>query len=65
MDDDTLHLVRQLLTRIGTTMEDASVVALVWQDDLSLAARLEQVEHAARMILSLTAAAQALAASAG
>ncbi len=65
MDEDTLHLVRQLLTRIGITMEDASVVALVWQEDLSLAARLEQVERSARMILSLTAAAQALASSAG
>jgi hypothetical protein len=64
MDEENLHLIKQLLTRIGATMEDASVVALVWQEDQSLTLRLEKVKRAACTILALTEAAQALASDA-
>jgi hypothetical protein len=59
MNDDT-KLVRQLCTRIGCLMEDASVVALVWDDDFSLKTRVQTLEKASANIQALVAAATAL-----
>ena len=60
MDNDT-HLIRQLCTRAGCVMEDASVVALIWDDDLSLETRLQKLRKASVDIQALVAAATALA----
>ena len=42
-------------------MEDASVVALIWDDDLSLETRLQKLRKASVDIQALVAAATALA----
>jgi hypothetical protein len=61
MDEDTLALVRQLCTRAGTLMEDASVTALVWNPrELSVGGRLEDLKDAIEQMRALIAAAQAL-----
>lgn len=59
MDNDT-KLIRQLCTRAGCIMEDASVVALVWEDNLTLEARLQRLRKAAADIQALVSAATAL-----
>lgn len=43
MDSDTELHIRQICAEIGTIMEDASVVALIWtkDDDKSIAERLQ------------------------
>lgn len=41
-------------------MEDASVVALIWSDEMSVEARLDLLAAAARDIAALIAAAQVL-----
>jgi hypothetical protein len=62
MDAETLDLVRQLCTRAGAAMEDASVLALVWHDgELSVSSRLDQLEHAALQVSALISAAKVLA----
>jgi hypothetical protein len=60
MDDDETALIRQLCTRIGCIMEDSSIVALIWDDGLTLDARLATLSAAAKNIHALVAAAQAL-----
>jgi hypothetical protein len=60
MDHETLELVRQLCTRAGATMEDASVVALVWNDEIGPADRLDQLEIAIGRLSALVAAAKTL-----
>ena len=42
-------------------MEDASVIALVWDDDLALETRLRKLDKAAADFKALVAAATALA----
>ena len=62
MDHETLALIRQLCTRAGTVMEDASVVALIWNDDaLRLHSRLEKLERSALQVSALISAAKAVA----
>lgn len=48
MDKATHDRIREICTQIGTIMEDASVVALVWKidDSLSDPDRLHQIRHA-------------------
>lgn len=48
MDKATQDRIRTICTQIGTIMEDASVVALVWdtQSGLSVAARLQLLDNA-------------------
>jgi hypothetical protein len=60
MDDDDTALIRQLCTRAGCIMEDSSVVALIWDDGLTLEARLAKLSDAANDIRTLVAAAKAL-----
>lgn len=45
MDKATQNRIREICTLIGTIMEDASVVALVWRiaDNLDAADRLQQI----------------------
>lgn len=50
--------IRRLCTRVGAIMEDASVVALIWDDGLDPATRLDQLAEAAARITTLIAAAQ-------
>lgn len=59
MDDDT-KLIRQLCTQAGCIFEDASVVALIWDDDLTLQTRLEKLRKASADIQALVSAAIAL-----
>jgi hypothetical protein len=60
MDDDDIALIRQLCTRAGCIMEDTSVVALIWDDGLTLEARLAKLSDAANDIRTLVAAAKPL-----
>lgn len=48
MDKATQDLVREICAQIGTIMEDASAVALIWKidDSLSDTDRLHQIRHA-------------------
>lgn len=48
MDDRTKDHIRKLCTEIGSIMEDASVVALVWNDSdhLTTAARVKRLHQA-------------------
>ena len=59
MDHDT-KLIRLLCTRVGCIMEDASVVALIWDDKASLEDRLKMLRKASADIQALVAAATAL-----
>ena len=59
MDNDA-KLIRQLCTRAGCIMEDASVIALIWDDGLKLEPRLQKLRKAAADIEALVAAATAL-----
>ena len=59
MDNDT-KLIRQLCTRVGCIMEDASVVALIWDDNLALETRLQKLRKASADIQALVSAATAL-----
>lgn len=45
MDGNTTDIIRKLCTEIGSIMEDASVVALVWDDGdgLTTAARVQRL----------------------
>ena len=61
MENDTADLVRQLCTRAGCIMEDASVTALIWSDGLSLEQRLQELCVAANNIQALITAACASA----
>jgi hypothetical protein len=58
MDDDDSQLIRQLCTRVGCIMEDTSVIALIWDDDITLDERLQQLSIAAADIQALVAAAK-------
>ena len=60
MDDDDIVLARQLCTRVGCIMEDHNVIALIWDDGLSIDARLRKLSAAANNIQALVAAARAL-----
>jgi hypothetical protein len=60
MDDDNIALIRQLCTQAGCIMEDNSVIALFWDDGLSVEARLETLSAAANHIQALVAAARVL-----
>lgn len=60
MDDDDIALIGQLFTRAGCIMEDTSVIALIWDDALTLEARLAKLSAAANDIHALVAAARAL-----
>jgi hypothetical protein len=62
MDDDDIALIRQICTRVGCIMEDSSVIALIWDDGLTLDARLAKLSVAANDIHALVAAARALVA---
>jgi hypothetical protein len=48
MNDDAKNQIRTLCTEIGSIMEDASVVALVWTDGdgLSIKARVQRLHDA-------------------
>jgi hypothetical protein len=48
MDDDAQEHIRALCTEIGSVIEDASVVALVWNesDGLSIKARVQRLQDA-------------------
>jgi hypothetical protein len=63
MTDEDQDLIRQLCTRVGTIMEDASVVALSWSDAeaLSITDRVTALRRAARHIDVLLNAAAAVA----
>lgn len=58
--DNEKDLIRQLCTQAGCIMENASVVALIWDDDLALETRLRKLCKAAADIQMLIAAATAL-----
>jgi hypothetical protein len=60
MNEDVLALIRQLCTRAGCIMEDTSVIALIWDDALSIEVRLEKLSAAANDIHTLVAAARVL-----
>jgi hypothetical protein len=60
MNEDVLALIRQLCTRAGCIMEDTSVVALIWNDGLSIEARLAKLSAAADDIQAIIAAARTL-----
>ena len=64
MDEDTNDhdLVDQLSTRLGTIMEDTSVVALTLSppDDPARYEAIDDPEHAARQITALVGAIRAL-----
>ena len=60
MDDDDIALIRQLCTRAACIMEDSSVIALIWDDGMSIDARLAKLSDAAKDIRTLVAAAKAL-----
>lgn len=62
MDDDTAELIRQLYTRVGMAMEDASVIALTLggprstfdvEEVVKLDAKIEQAWHLLRAAQSL------------
>jgi hypothetical protein len=59
MNENTI-LIRQLCTRAGCIMEDSSVIALIWDDDLSIQKRLAALTAAADDIAALIAAANVL-----
>ena len=58
--DDIDDLVRQLCTKAGCLMEDASVVALIWDDGVLIDRRLDALSVAANDMAALIAAAQAV-----
>lgn len=60
MNDDDITLARQLCTRIGCMMEDTSIIALIWDDGLSIEARLAKLSAAGNDIQALVAAARTL-----
>ena len=64
MDDtpDGQDLVDQLATRIGTIMEDTSVIALILapRGDPARYEAIDDLEHAARQITALVGAIRAL-----
>lgn len=62
MDDDTRHLIDLLCTRIGTAMEDTSIIALgsVARTQEQLEADLEELERATAQVAALTKAARSL-----
>jgi hypothetical protein len=60
MDDDTIELIRQLCTRIGMIMEDASVSALVSGSGDDPASKVASLRLAVEQAAALVAAAQAL-----
>jgi len=62
MDDDHGELLSLLCTRIGTIMEDASVIALTLgsQEPEVRQVQFEEVKRASASIAALAAAAEAL-----
>lgn len=40
MDDDTRNRIQKLCTEIGSIMEDASLVAVVWKEDDGLSIKM-------------------------
>jgi len=63
MDEDSAELVRQLYTRIGMVMEDASVIALELGAPQSTfdTGNVSELEEAARSIVHLDNAARSVA----
>jgi hypothetical protein len=62
MDDDNAELINLLSTRIGTIMEDTSVIALTLgsQGSGERLARIQQLTRASASIAALAAAVEAL-----
>ena len=60
MDHDDIDLIRQLSTKAGCLMEDASATALIWSDGLPLATRIKELSIASPQIEALVAVAQTL-----
>lgn len=60
MDHDDVDLIRQLSTKAGCLMEDASATALIWSDGVPLETRIEALSIAAAQNEALVAAARAL-----
>jgi hypothetical protein len=60
MDDDTIELIRQLCTRIGIIMEDASVGALVSRSGDDLTSKVASLRLDVERMAALVSAAQAL-----
>lgn len=56
MDDDTRDLIRQLCTRAGMIMEDASAIAVTKPQE----EQLPQLRQASNQVTALIAAAEAL-----
>jgi hypothetical protein len=63
MDTEGLDLIKRLCTQAGCIMEDASVLALMWDDEPTLEARLGALSSAADDIKVLVDAARVLARS--
>ncbi len=63
MNSDTNDQIRQICTEIGTIMEDASVVALIWKKDgdVSIPERLQLLRDAHLQIGMLLTQAEDLA----
>jgi len=62
MDDDNAELISLLCTRIGTIMEDASVIALTLgsQESDIRQVKFEEMKRASAAIAALVAAVEAL-----
>lgn len=62
MDSDTENHIRQICAEIGTIMEDASVVALIWTEDgeVCIAERLQLLRDAHLQIGTLIKQAEEL-----
>ncbi len=64
MDDDTTDLVRQLCTRAGMIMEDASAVAILvgGKTPIELRSIIAELQTLAEQVNAVLAAAKAMAA---
>ena len=60
MDQEDIDLIRQLCTKVGCLMEDASNAALIWSDGRPLATRVDELSIASAQIDGLLTAARAL-----
>lgn len=60
MDEADIDLVKQLCTKIGCIMEDGSVLALHWSNDIPLKTRIDELSVASAQIAACVAAVQSL-----
>jgi hypothetical protein len=58
--DEKTALIRQLCAHVGCIMEDSSVIALIWTDELPVEERLATLSNAAKDIATLITAAEVL-----